>query len=468
MPAPSPSATPAPEARPLRPDWHYHFLGIGGIGMSALAEILHGRGIRVSGSDQQGSATLEALGAAGIPVRVGHVPQALQGADAVVYTTAIGADHAIWGEVERLGIPAIHRAELLARLAAGQRTIAVCGTHGKTTTTAALAHVLTAAGWDPTALVGGHVAQLNGRNYRLGGSAWLVCEADESDGSFLHLAPEAIVLTNIEADHLDHHGSLDNLVAAFGEFLRRLPPGGVLVYGADDPAAEHLCRAWPGRAVSYGTAEQADVRVHVERLDRNGTALVLIRRGRQWRLASPLVGHHNAANLCAVFALAMELGMPETPLLAALGEFRGVERRQQYLGRVAGLEVYDDYAHHPTEIRATLETFLVTHGEPLTVIFQPHLYSRTAHFADAFSEALRPATRIYVTEIYGARERPVEGVSGRMLVDRLRGHRASYFLPHWRELVPRVEAGEIPPGVLLTLGAGDITGLGPLLLGMQS
>jgi UDP-N-acetylmuramate--alanine ligase len=478
---PSPAVTPpaSREALRIHPDWHYHFLGIGGIGMSALAAVLRERGVRVSGSDAQPGPALERLAADGIPVTVGHTAAALEGADAVVYTPAVRPTHPIWAEVQRRGLPRLHRAELLGALAAERRTLAVTGTHGKTTCTAALAHALAAADWQPTALVGGHVPQWDGRNYRIGGGPWLVCEADESDGTFVHLAPEAVLLTNVEEDHLDFHGTLDNLRAAFRAFLGRIRPGGCLVYCGEDSAAVALAQGYEGRKLSYGFAASADVRVAVNGLTREGPQLTLTGppgftgppgapglpgpAGGE-RLSSPLVGRHNALNLCGVYALARAVGLPPARLLAGLADFRGVARRQQYVGRVAGLSIYDDYAHHPTEIRATLECFLAIHDGPVSVVFQPHLYSRTARFAAEFAEALRPAARVYVTDVYAAREAPLEGVSGRLIVERLAGHPAAAFLPDWHALPGRVRTGELPPGVLLTLGAGDITGLGAYLL----
>ncbi|HKI97972.1 MAG TPA: UDP-N-acetylmuramate--L-alanine ligase [bacterium] len=471
MPSASAGPSVTPNSPRIRPDWHYHFLGIGGVGMSALAELLRERGVRVSGSDSQGGPVLERLAAHGIPVSVGHSTTALEGANAVVYSSAVREGHPIWAEVTRRGLPRLHRAALLGALAAERRTLAVAGTHGKTTCTAALAHALATAGWAPEALVGGHLPQWDGRNYRVGDGPWLVCEADESDGSFVQLAPEAVLLTNVEEDHLDFHGTLANLRGSFQTFLGRIRPGGCLVYCAEDALAASLAAELAGspvRTLSYGFAEETgravEVRVRVESLAREGTRLVLEGQGESQALTSPLVGRHNALNLCGVYALARAVDAPLPGLLAGLADFHGVARRQQFVGRAGGLAIYDDYAHHPTEIRATLECFLATHGEPVSVVFQPHLYSRTARFADAFAQALRPATRVYVTEVYGAREAPLEGVSGRMIVERLAGHPAAEFLPDWRRLPERVRAGELPPGVLLTLGAGDITGLGPLLL----
>ncbi len=480
--------TPHPASHPhahhvhhvLRADWHYHLLGIGGIGMSAIAEILHRRGIRVSGSDAMDGGPLRELEAAGIPVFAGHSGTVLENADAVVYSSAIGASHPIWEEVERRGLPRIHRAGMLRALAEGGKTLAITGTHGKTTTTAALGYAMIRQGADPTVLVGGKVPQLDGRNFRTGRGDWMVCEADESDASFLHLSPDAILLTNAEADHLDFHGSPENVRSAFREFLARLPPGGVLVYCGDDPHASALGaalggavgRSGAGRRVSYGSGEGSggkpdpDARVRVNSITREGMRLEIAFRERVYPLDTPLVGRHNALNLCGAFVLACEIGMDAGNMLRALGEFRGVERRQQFIGQAGGLAIYDDYAHHPTEIRATLAGFRETRDDHLTVVFQPHLYSRTTYFAREFAEALAPAARIYVTDVHGAREAPVEGVSGALITAHLKGHPDAHYVPDWKAVAELARQGRIPEGILLTLGAGDITGLGPLLLSM--
>ena len=447
----------------FNPRWHYHLLGIGGVGMSAVAEMMHRRGIRISGSDTQDGALQEGLRRLGIPVTLGHTPESLAGADAVIYTPAVPANHPIWDEVTRRGLPRLHRVEALAALTAKATTLAVSGTHGKTTTTAALGMALVSAGLDPTVLVGGQVPQFGGGNVRAGSGSWWVTEADESDGSFVHLSPLAILVTNIEADHLDHHGSVEQVEAAFRSFVRRLDAKrGVLVACADDPATARLFH--PGRTVTYGTGGSATVRVRVKAMRPGAMDLELAQGDRTWPFTSRLVGRHNAVNLAGAFAMALALDLSEPRVIEGLAAFAGVDRRQTYIGKAAGLDVFDDYAHHPTEIRATLDLFLSVYGPPITVVFQPHLYSRTAHFAQQFADALRPATRVFVTDVYGAREAPVPGVSGRLISDRLAGHEGAAFVPTWQELVPRLLAGEAPPGLLLTLGAGDITGLGPRLL----
>jgi UDP-N-acetylmuramate--alanine ligase len=464
--AATPPAATRQEAVSVNPGWHYHFLGIGGVGMSALAELLFRRGIRVSGSDSADSPTVRHLMGLGIPVAGGHTPAALGDADAVVYTPAVSPAHPIWSEIARRGLPRLHRAALLGAVTRGRPTLAVAGTHGKTTSTAALGFALVRAGWDPTVLVGGHVTQFGGRNFRPGAGEWCVVEADESDGSFIHLAPRGMLITNIDADHLDHHGTMENVAAAFQAFAAKLDPAGVLVYCADDPAAARLGNSSPARTLSYGESTGADVRVQVGPMRPGAMTVTLTRQGQPLTLTTRLVGRHNALNLAGVYTLAQAVGIPAASLTEAVSEFLGVDRRQQFIGTLgaSGGAVFDDYAHHPTEIRATLEMFLAIYGQPLTVVFQPHLYSRTAHFADAFAEALRPATRIYVTEVYAAREQPLPGVSGKMIVERLAGHPAAQFVARWQDLVPRLAASEAPRNVLLTLGAGDITGLGPAVV----
>jgi UDP-N-acetylmuramate--alanine ligase len=460
---------PSEEAPPLlRPGAHYHFVGIGGVGMSALAELLHRRGYRVSGSDRQDGDTLRRLAALGIPVRVGHDPAELAGADAMVFTAAVRPEHPLRQAAAGRGLLQLHRAALLAAVGGGQRLLAVSGTHGKTTSSGALAEVWCACGRDPTALVGGDVLDWGRTNLRLGGGEWMVAEADESDESFLLLRPEAILLTNAEPDHLDHHGTGERVRQAFAAFLARLPEEGVLVYCMDDPVAAGLGQRHAGRAIAYGRGEGAQVRVRVIGMKPGATRIQIADDSGARELTLALGGAHNALNLTGVYALARAYGLPERPLLEALATYRGVARRQEWIGEARGYRVFDDYAHHPSEIRATLEMFLTLYGPPVTVVFQPHLYSRTAHFADAFAEALRPATRVFVTEVYGAREAPQPGVSGRMIVERMRGHPAAEFLPDWRDFPAHLARERRVGGVLLTLGAGDITGLGPLLLRGQT
>jgi UDP-N-acetylmuramate--alanine ligase len=291
-----------------------------------------------------------------------------------------------------------------------------------------------------------------------------VVEADESDGSFARLSPWAVLLTNIDADHLDQHGSLANIVAAFGVFLERLQAGRVLVYNAEDARIRPLIQ--PGRwdSRSFGTSADADVRVEVLQTAGEAMRIRLTAEGRAHELECGMAGAHNALNLAGVYALALAAGVPEDAALRGLSSFRGVARRQQFLGSAHGCRIFDDYAHHPTEVRATLEMFRENYKDKLTVVFQPHLYTRTAYFAEDFADALRSADRIILTEIYGAREAPKDGVSSQLILEHLTGHPDAAYLPDWRELPAMARAGGLGPGLLVTMGAGDITGLGPLLL----
>lgn len=435
--------------------------------MSALAEVLHRRGFRISGSDSADSAVLRHLGEIGVQVRVGHDAHSLEGADAVVFSTAIGEAHPIWKEVKRRGLRVLHRSEALGALTRQAQALAVAGTHGKTTSTACLAVVFEEAGWDPTALVGGHVPQFGGANLRMGKSHWLVVEADESDGSFSRLLPWAVLLTNIDADHLDQHGSLANVIAAFGGFLDRLAPGQTLVYCRDDANISPLVKPGRWNARSFGASPDADVCVEVIGRAESGMRIRLKRQGSTHEVDCRVAGAHNALNLAGVFALAMEAGVPEEAALRGIGAFQGVARRQQYLGSAFGCRIFDDYAHHPTEVRSTLDMFREIYGDEITVVFQPHLYSRTTYFAEAFAEALRPASRIIVTDIYGARESPLDGVSSRLILDHLTGHPRADYVPEWRDVLGLARKGAIGGGVLITMGAGDITELGPLLIAQE-
>ena len=432
--------------------------------MSAIAEVLHRRGFKISGSDSADSSSLRHLREIGVRVSVGHDPQLLNDADAVVFTTAVGESHPIWIEVRKRGLRVFHRSEALGALTREGQALIVAGTHGKTTSTACLAAVLAGAGWDPTALVGGYVPQFGGRNLRLGSSPWMVVEADESDGSFARLLPWAVLLTNIDADHLDQHGSMANLVAAFGAFLDRLQTGRSLVFCGDDARISSLVQAGRSNTRTFGTSTGVDVNVEVLAAAGEGMHIRLTREGKRHEVQCQVSGAHNALNLAGAFVLAVEAGVPEEDALRGIGSFRGVARRQQYLGTAFGCRIYDDYAHHPTEVRATLDMFRANHGDEVTVVFQPHLYSRTAYFAEAFANALRPARRIIVTDIYGAREAPMDGVSSRLILEHLTGHADATYMPDWRELAGLARAGGLGPGILITMGAGDITELGPLLI----
>ena len=448
-----------------------HFVGIGGIGMCGLAELLRAQGYAVTGSDLAEGATVARLRALGIPVALGHAAGHVGEADVVVVSSAVRAGNPEVAEAQRRGVPVIPRAEMLAEVMRLADGIAIAGTHGKTTTTSLVGHVLQAAGLDPTLVVGGRVIgagpESERTGARLGGGAFLVAEADESDGSFLHLSPVIAVVTNVEAEHLDHHGSLEALEDAFAGFLARLPFWGTAVLCLDDPGVQRLLARVARRRVTYGLSAQADWVASEVASEGAGMAFVVRRHGAALgRVRLPLAGRHNVANALAALAVADEVEVPFARAAEALASFRGVERRFETKGVVAGIRVVDDYGHHPTELRATLAAARSVHAGRIVVVFQPHRYTRTRDLFDAFAAAFHDADLLVLTEIYAAGEAKIPGVESALLADaiRARGHRDVRFVPDLErvvpELLPELRSGDL----VLTLGAGSVSRLGPQLL----
>ncbi len=438
-------------------DWRYHFLGIGGIGMSALAMELHRRGVHVSGSDIEPSSVLESLRAAGISTQIGHRGDLFSNANAVVFSSALKADNPIWQEVKKLGILKFHRSEMMAALTQGRRLLAVTGTHGKTTSTAALACSLESCEQDPLVFLGGNLSKWSG-NFRSGEGPFCVCEADESDGSFLKLSPQAILLTNIEADHLDIHGSMETLEAVMQDFIKRLPADGILVYNLDDPRVKALAERMPAtKSVSFGMDKRADVCLQWQSLGIDGTELRLKLATGEHQFRSTLRGQYNALNLAGAFALANSMQLPIDKIIEGLEKFSGVDRRQQQLGKLGNLVLMDDYAHYPTEIQKTLASLKGLYPGPLVVAFQPHLYSRTKHFAKEFAQALNLADEVLLTPIYSAREQPLPNVSAANIAHWMK-HKPQ-LLSHWKDLIPPLLNNRWSEGLFITMGAGDITKL---------
>jgi len=378
---------------------HLHFIGIGGIGMSAIAEVLCRQGVRVSGCDMAGSSITAKLARLGIDVRTGHDPAHLDGVDAVVMTDAIAPDNAeLLAAKERL-IPVVRRTQALADLMAGRRGIAVSGTHGKTTTTAMIAAILATAGEDPMVLVGGEYPPFGG-NARVGAGAAVVVEACEAYNGFLDLSPEIVVITNVEAEHLDYHCTVQELVEAFRLFVARTPPQGRTVLCADCPELASLAEKAGSPVIWYGFATRADYRGVAARPDDGGVRFDLeVRGARRGPVHVGVPGEHNAQNALAALAVTLELGVNLAVAARALAEYHGVRRRFELIGEAAGVTILDDYAHHPTEIRATLRAVRERYPGRMIVIFQPHLYSRTLQFADGFADALLAADRIILTDI---------------------------------------------------------------------
>ncbi len=446
-----------------------HFIGIGGAGMSGIARILLARGERVTGSDARESATVLALRALGAEVHVGHDAAHLPDPPAtVVVSSAIRESNPELAAARARGLPVEHRATALAALTRGRRLAAVTGTAGKTSTTSMLTVALQHGGLDPSFAIGGDLAT-SGSGAHEGTGDIFVAEADESDASFLAFSPEVAIVTNVEADHLDHYGSPAAYVAAFDEFLGRIIPGGTLVTCLDDPGAAALAATARARGIrvrSYGKAEGADARLVAFRPDGPGARIVLALDGVEHRLRLPVPGAHMALNALAALLAGVALGAPAEGLLEGLAAFDGVRRRFEFRGRAAGVAVYDDYAHHPTKVAAQLRAARDVAGTGRVVVaFQPHLYSRTRQFAREFGTALGLADEVVVLDVYGAREDPEPGVSGALVAEHVPlAPEHVRFVPRWAE-VPAVVAGMARSGdLVITMGAGDITVLAPEIL----
>jgi UDP-N-acetylmuramate--alanine ligase len=435
-----------------------HVVGIGGAGMSAIATVLDGMGHTVSGSDLKESRTLARLRLAGIDARVGHrqenVPDAT---DAVIVSTAISRTNAEVVAAEARGIPVLRRADALRELVATRRSIAVAGSHGKTTTSSMLALVLRAAGWHPSFLIGGDVNEV-GTNAVVDSGEWLVVEADESDGTFLELAPDAGIVTNIEPDHLDHYGDFLALVAAFDRFLERLP--GPRVVSADDARVRDLA-ARHGRVTTYGWADDADYRVVDYEGGRIGSRFALERGDKPLGVVElPVPGRHNAVNAAAAAVMATELGVEFAAIRTALGAFGGVARRFQFRGELDGVTLVDDYAHIPGEIAAMIRAAREGGWRRVIAVFQPHRYTRTARLWRDFGDAFAGADAVVLTDVYAAGEEPQPGVSGRLVLRAVLDRHPALpvtYLPRRADVVEHVPRLARPGDVVLTLGAGDLT-----------
>lgn len=436
-----------------------HFMGIGGAGMSALALIACRRGVTVSGCDVDPSGAAD-LAALGVQLFQGHNPEHLEGARAVVVTAAVSGDHPELARARELGLPVVPRKVALAELVGAGRTVGISGTHGKTTTTAMTTEALTAAGLAPTGIAGGRVARWGG-NARIAGDDLFVVEADEYDQAFLTLHPSVAVVNNVEPDHLECYGSVDALEGAFSEFAGRADTAMV---GADDPGARRVAARLGGRARLFGFGADAALRIADVVQAPTGTTAVLhgTSAGRlEMRLRVP--GLHNLRNAVAALGVVDALDGDLAPARDALAEFAGVGRRFDRLGEFGGVEIVDDYAHHPSELVATLAAARQAYPDRrLVAVFQPHLYSRTAAHGEAMGEALAAADLVVVADVYAAREQPLPGITGRTVADAAerRGARVVYE-PRRADLGARVRELLRPGDVMLTLGAGDVTRVGP-------
>jgi UDP-N-acetylmuramate--alanine ligase len=452
-----------------------HFVGIGGIGMSGIAEIMLNLGYRISGSDLKRTRVTDRLKSLGACIVEGHTAESVAGAEVVVTSSAIGEGNAEVAEAHRLHIPVIQRAEMLAELMRLKYGIAVAGMHGKTTTTSMIAAVLAAGGLDPTVVVGGRVDTM-GSNARLGRSQYLVAEADESDRSFLKLSPILAVVTNIDREHMDCYRNMHDVRRAFLEFMDRVPFYGMIVACNDDAILRRMFPKIRRRKVSYGTRKGSDFLIKQCRggpprsaakaaVPSNSFSVTF--RGKdlgEFHLHVP--GLHNVLNATAAIAVGVGLDIPAGDIREALENFRGVDRRFELRGLVNGVTVIDDYGHHPTEIRATLAAAQECGYRKIHVIFQPHRYTRTRDLMEEFTRAFKDADSLIVLDIYAASEHPIEGITGEALAGKIAegGFRKASYAGSFEEAVERAVEGAQAGDMILTLGAGSVSQVGPMVL----
>lgn len=443
-----------------------HFIGIGGIGMSGIAEVLHNLGHRVQGSDQSESANVQRLREKGIKVSVGHKAENLGDAEVVVVSTAIKNGNPELAAAREKHLPIVRRAEMLAELMRFRNAIAIGGTHGKTTTTSMVAALLEAGGLDPTVINGG-IINAYGTNARMGEGEWMVVEADESDGTFLKLPADVAVVTNIDPEHLDHYGSFDAVREAFRQFVENVPFYGFGVLCLDHPEVQAMVsRIEDRKVITYGENPQADVRFGNVRMDGATSVFdIEIRRRRTGQVISlkdlrlPMPGRHNVSNATAAVAVAQRLGMKPEDIARGLASFSGVKRRFTLTGTWNGVSIYDDYGHHPVEIKAVLKAAREACQGRIIAIHQPHRYSRVHSLFEDFSGCFNDADTIMIAPIYAAGEEQIEGVTAEALVSRIKsgGHRDARYLPGPEQLATTIGAIAKPGDFVVLLGAGSIT-----------
>jgi UDP-N-acetylmuramate--alanine ligase len=442
-----------------------HFIGIGGIGMSGIAEILINLGYEVSGSDLVESDQTRRLKHLGAEVFIGHHPSNIRDYHVVVTSSAIKPDNPELVEARMRRIPVIHRSEMLAELVRLKYGIGVAGTHGKTTITSMLSYVLYHCGIKPTAVVGGKVLNFN-TNAKVGEGDYIVFEADESDGSFLKLLPCIGIVSNIDADHLDHYKYFKGLKDAFLSYMNNIPFYGYSVLCIDDIVVREMLPMVERPFFTYGLSEDADFRaVDIAMIDGTTSYQCLYRNEPLGGILIRQLGNHNVVNSLSVVAVSLELGIRFEDVSRGLADFQGVGRRLELVGEAEGVRVYDDYGHHPTEIRATLEA-LGKLGRRIVVVFQPHRYTRTQLLWDEFGQSFGGADEVFLTEIYPAGEQPIEGVSSRLIQDALARHRGREVevIPRIEDIPQRVARCVLERDIVLTLGAGDVYKAAPLIV----
>jgi UDP-N-acetylmuramate--alanine ligase len=443
-------------------DKRIHFIGIAGAGMSGLARIALSHGLSISGSDSKDSSVVLALRALGAEVHIGHDAIHLDGADIVVFSNAISASNPEIKRSQELGVPLLTRAQALAILMSASKSIAVAGTHGKTTTSSMLTVALQACGIDPSFAIGGTLTA-SGSNAHRGTGDYFVAEADESDGSFLEYRPFSAIVTNVEHDHVDFFATKESVMNIFTEFAQSISPQGFFIYCKDDAGAVEIAATeFLATKVSYGQDESADLLIDSIKLLPGGSTSRALWKGRAvGTIELQVPGHHNLLNAAAALAMGLSIGQPAAALLEGLASFQGAGRRFELKASVAGIRVIDDYGHHPTEIDVTLTAARRYAGDGrVLVIFQPHRYSRTQAFLDQFASTLDLADLTILLEIYPASEKPIAGVSASLIAQKMERGR---FIPNFLEASEEIISMAKPGDVILTLGAGDVNSLAPII-----
>ncbi len=441
-------------------DLKIHFVGIGGMGMCGIAEVLLNLGYEVSGSDIQENEITKHLIRVGATISYGHAADNLQEADVVVVSTAIKGYNPEVEAAQARRVPVIPRAEMLGELMRLKTGIAVAGSHGKTTTTTMIAHVLTQVGLDPTAVIGGRVNSFGMANARFGTSEYLVAEADESDGSFLRLAPTVAVVTNMDAEHLDHYGTFENVKKAFVDFINRIPFYGQATLCIDNAAVLSILPEVKKRFVTYGTIAQADFRARNIRYDKLGSTFIAWHHAKELgEVYIPLPGTHNVLNTLAVIAVCEGLDIPFKDVVAALANFEGIQRRFTLRAEIGGITIIDDFGHHPTEVKATLQGARSGFaGQRVIAAFQPHRYSRTKDQFQEFSRSFYDADMVFICDVFSAGEAPIEGATSDALVKAIRAndHKNVNYIPKREDMAAKLAEILQPGDIVITMGAGDI------------
>ena len=437
-----------------------HFVGIGGIGMSGIAEILLDQGFTVTGSDRAASENTDRMKELGAGVFIGHEAKNVSpDVDALVYSSAVAPDNPELQEAQRRKMPVIRRAEMLAEVMRLKYGIGIAGTHGKTTTTSMVGLILIEGGVDPTVIVGGRLRGLAGSNARLGKGQFIVVEADEFDRSFLSITPTIAVLTTLETDHLDCYRDLEDIKSAFIQFASKVPFYGFVVLCLDEPALQDIMPKLKKKIITYGLNGQADLQAVDITHRQNVTRFVVLYGGKELGdVELQIPGKHNVQNALAAIAVGLEVGIPFAKVKAGIEKFTGVFRRWELKAEVGGVTVIDDYAHHPTEIRATLAGAKAGWRRRVICVFQPHLYSRTRDFYDEFGRAFFNADVLVLTDVYPAREEPIQGVSGELIVNAARefGHKNVTYVPDKKDIPAYLLKIKRPGDIIITMGAGDI------------